>query len=106
MTTSSATLRFITTLQQVDFITEALGIQPTNASLAGTPVSSRNPSGAKRTESIWMLDSGLSQESRLDDHIELLCKTIADKFEALKCIRGSIDSADFYNPDFYQLLSD
>ena len=96
MKSSTAALRLFTREPDTSFIRDALGTEATHITVAGTPVSSRNPSGPKHEETIWILESGKSDECELSEHIAQICELIGSRSERLLSIRPRLIEADVF----------
>lgn len=96
ITDTKASIRFFTLEPRVDFISSALSVLPHRTHLIGEPVSSRNPTGPKRPDSVWIYESGLPDSASLDEHLGALCSVLSRGAEQLEAIKGRLDSYDIF----------
>ncbi len=92
---SSASLRIRSSSITAREITIKLGIIPTRSCEKGTPLSKRHPSGPKRQECLWVLDSGLDDLQALESHIKVLISVLERKREILQELSKVCD-IDFF----------
>jgi|RhiMethySRZTD1v2_1073278.scaffolds.fasta_scaffold120163_3 hypothetical protein len=70
-----ATLRVVTEQPEVDFITEALGVEPTHTHLKDAPISTFTPD-RKRRSSVWLRECPLDRSRKLEHHIEWIVEIL------------------------------
>lgn len=88
---ASASLRIRSTTLSARDIETALGAAATKKFEIGEPISRRNPS-LKRSESLWVLESGLATSTRLEEHLIALLTFAEHKRQALAAIRNQCEA--------------
>jgi hypothetical protein len=74
---STATLRIASKDLSVEDISAALNIAPDRAFSKGSLASPRNPQSQRLEASVWLLESGLSNDRWPDEHIDALLSRIS-----------------------------
>ncbi len=80
---SDATFRISSETLSPSEITAALGLQPSRTFDRGSLLSVRNPKSARRSKSLWHLDSGLPDSAPLSAHIQKLVSLLQPLQEQL-----------------------
>jgi len=80
-----AVLRVCSDEDDVDFITQALGLDPTRSFLKGTPVSWRFPDKL-RPVSLWLFDPALDRSRRLEDHLEKVLEVLEHRTSGVQAL--------------------
>src|SRR5438445_164082 len=76
-------------------ISQRLGIEPTHTHAKGDPHPTRTLPDVKWRNSIWILDSRLPSNARLDDHLRDLLNRLDSKDAEIASIRPEGWSAEF-----------
>jgi hypothetical protein len=87
---ASASLRINSKTLSAQEIEKALGATATKKFEIGDLVSKRNPT-LKRSESLWLLDSGIATSMRLEEHLIPLLAFMEEKRQALAAIRSQCE---------------
>lgn len=94
--TTRATLRIFTEEIDLAFISEALGVRPTEHEIKGDPVDPRKPEGRLREQSRWAFASPLPDTSDMHEHLEYMSKFLQFNHESFDSIRGLFASVDIF----------
>ena len=86
-----ASLRIYSQFLTAEEIGRLLQSVPTHSFEKGTPISTRNPTGPARDQSIWVLSSRLDGSKHLDEHIEELVTFIEQKLPQLEKLCSSCE---------------
>jgi hypothetical protein len=87
---ASASLRIHSKTMSAQEIEKALGATATKKFEIGDPVSKRNPT-LKRSESLWLLESGIATSMRLEEHLIPLLDFAEENRRALGAIRSQCE---------------
>jgi hypothetical protein len=93
---TSASLRMFTDEMGLDFISIALGVQPTRQHLKGERRSVRNPQSSLFEQSVWIHDSGLPDSSELHEHVDCILKLLESECLGMARIRARISQIDIF----------
>lgn len=93
---TKASLRCFTTEPTASFVGLALECAPTSEHAVGEPLSATSPTGARRTESLWILESPLASSVSLDVHLEYLLAIIDRRAVAFDAVRRRLEHADVF----------
>jgi Domain of unknown function (DUF4279) len=85
----TASWRLLSETLSFDDLRRALG-EPAHSHDRGDPVSSRDPSGAKRSKAMWGLESGLRRDQPLERHIETLIVAVEARQQAFAELRAQV----------------
>lgn len=96
---ATASLRIHSTVFDPEYIAEALQTKPTRTKKMGERMSSRGPNSAIFQSHMWSLESPLSSETDLVDHIKYLVEFIEGKLPALKILMAQCEADLFCGYD-------
>ena len=65
----SSAVRITSPEGSADEISAALGMEPTRSYERGTLASPRNPKSGRRDRLVWLIESNVPEEARLEDHL-------------------------------------
>ncbi|MFF2820446.1 DUF4279 domain-containing protein [Kitasatospora cineracea] len=80
---SAGSIRITSRTVRADEISTRLGIVPDELFELGSLVSPRNPRSARRESSVWIRQSGLGNDSELEEHVAALVRLVRDRREEL-----------------------
>jgi hypothetical protein len=92
---AAAGLRIASTQLTAETITQRVGLNPTRSFAKGTLMSERDPSSRRRTEHLWLLESGEPPEAPMADHLAALRVLIEPRRDALRRL-GPAVSIDLF----------
>jgi len=94
--TASAALRIFTPKSDLNFLSEALLVSPTEIHLVDTPISAHNPTGPKHAESLWIYESPIESHRCLSDHIEAVIEPIESNTQGFRTVKDGISSVQVF----------
>lgn len=89
---ATATLRIHSRTLNAQKISALLETEPTGTKVMGERLSSHNPNSAVAESHLWRLESGLTSDRPLEDHIEKLVEFIEQKLPAFKELMKECES--------------
>ena len=93
---NKVSLRCFTDEPKVEFISEALGISPSQVAIKGDLASSRNPKSMRFPQSVWILESAAPSRVSIDDHADALLRRMEARVAQFQSIRSRLASVDFH----------
>lgn len=88
---ASATFRLASKTLSVDEICDVMGMQPTRSFAIGEVFSRRANNPKRREENLWLLDSTLSPDTPLSEHLEELSGIIFSRRRELERSAEQLD---------------
>ncbi len=84
---ASGTLRVASETMSPADITMRLGVEPTRTFEKGSLASERNPASMRRDRALWLRESGLSRDARLEEHVESLLRVLEEHGDGFSSIQ-------------------
>ena len=91
----SVTLRIASRDMEVDEITSAMGVAPSESHSIGDVISSRSPTPRFRCESLWLLVFDVPEERPLEEHIDAFLTFAEQKKPELSGLSSKCDIEAF-----------